>query len=134
LDFVPPDFDFVPPTLILFRLVLISFQRILNSFRSEVGKGRGVDPLRRCGVAKWPMGSAQPFERARFAEGKTLDFASTGLDFPSLRLGFSFPRAWIFLPQEKPISAKKSRLVDAKHAIAQLPSAARWHLWGEREE
>jgi len=30
-------------------------------------------------------GPAQPFEKARFSEGKSLDF-------PSLRLGFSFPR------------------------------------------
>ena len=36
-------------------------------------------------MAKWREGPAQPFEKARFAEGKSLDF-------PSLRLGFSFPR------------------------------------------
>src|SRR5208337_4136268 len=36
-------------------------------------------------------GPAQPFEKAQFAEGKSLDF-------PSPRLGFSFPKAWIFLP------------------------------------
>jgi hypothetical protein len=40
---------------------------------------------------------AQPFEKAGFAEGKSLDFpspgldsSSPGLDFPSPRLGFSF--------------------------------------------
>jgi hypothetical protein len=44
-------------------------------------------------------GSAQPFERLGFVEGKTLDFASPGLDFPSQRLGFFFPEAWIFLPK-----------------------------------
>jgi hypothetical protein len=37
-----------------------------------------------------PGGSAQPFEKAQFAEGTSLDFASPGLDFTSLRLGFSF--------------------------------------------
>src|SRR5208282_3510135 len=37
------------------------------------------------------QGSTQPIEKARFAEGK-------GLDFPSPKLGFSFPKAWIFLP------------------------------------
>ncbi len=47
---------------------------------------------------KWREGPAQLFEKARFAEGKTLDFPSPGLDFPSLRLGFSFLKAWIFLP------------------------------------
>jgi hypothetical protein len=41
---------------------------------------------------------AQPFKKARFVEGKSLDFPSPGLDFPSLRLGFSFLKAWIFLP------------------------------------
>jgi hypothetical protein len=47
---------------------------------------------------KWPGGPAQPIEKARFAEGMSLDFSSPGLDFPSpgldfpsLRLGFSFP-------------------------------------------
>jgi hypothetical protein len=40
---------------------------------------------------EWREGPAQPFEKARFAEGKSLDF-------PSVRLGFSFPTAWIFLP------------------------------------
>jgi len=49
-------------------------------------------------MAKWREGPAQPFEKARFAEGKSLDFPSPGLDFPSPRLGFSFPKAWIFLP------------------------------------
>jgi hypothetical protein len=39
---------------------------------------------------EWPNGEwrerpAQPFEKAQFAEGKSLDFSS-------LRLGFSFPR------------------------------------------
>ena len=43
-------------------------------------------------------GLAQPFEKARFAGGKSLDFSSRGLDFPSPWLGFSFPKAWIFLP------------------------------------
>ena len=43
--------------------------------------------------------SAQPFEKAQFAEGRSLDFASPDLDFPSLRLGFSFLEAWIFLPR-----------------------------------
>src|SRR5208282_901011 len=33
-----------------------------------------------------------PLKRLRFVGGETLDFASPGLDFPSLRLGFSFPR------------------------------------------
>jgi hypothetical protein len=56
------------------------------------------------------MGSPHPFERARFAEENSWDFASTGLDFPSLRLGFSFRRIW----ETKTFS----------HAIAQLPPAA----------
>ncbi|HME85811.1 MAG TPA: hypothetical protein VKG91_14995 [Roseiarcus sp.] len=38
------------------------------------------------------LGPAQPFEKARFVEGKSLDFPSSGLDFPSLRFGFCFPR------------------------------------------
>src|SRR5208337_767416 len=42
-------------------------------------------------VTKWREGSAQPFEKARFAERKELGFC-----FPWL--GFSFPKAWIFLP------------------------------------
>jgi hypothetical protein len=42
-------------------------------------------------MPKWREGPAQPFEKARFAEGKSLDF-------PTLRLGFSFPLAWIFRP------------------------------------
>jgi hypothetical protein len=42
-------------------------------------------------VAEWREGPAQPFEKARFAEGKSLDFPSPALDFPSLRLGFFFP-------------------------------------------
>ncbi len=59
-------------------------------------------PQRRPKKKKWRKraeGAAQPFEKARFAEGKSLDFASPGLDFPSPRLGFSFPKAWIFLPR-----------------------------------
>src|SRR5208282_3487615 len=47
---------------------------------------------RRPKTKKWRERPAQPFEKAQFAEGKTLDFPSAGLDFPSLRLGFSFPR------------------------------------------
>jgi len=43
------------------------------------------------GSCKWREGPAQPFEKAQFAEGKSLDF-------PSPSLGFSFPKAWIFLP------------------------------------
>src|SRR5208337_1054597 len=42
--------------------------------------------------AKWREGPAQPFEKARFAEGKTLDFASPRLGFSFPWLGFSFPR------------------------------------------
>ncbi|HKI14523.1 MAG TPA: hypothetical protein VKA12_05850, partial [Roseiarcus sp.] len=48
-------------------------------------------PLYDLNPPKWPGGSTQPFEKARFAEGRSLDF-------PSEKLGFSFPLAWIFLP------------------------------------
>jgi hypothetical protein len=33
-------------------------------------------------------GSAQPLEKSRFVEGKTLDYPSFGLDFPSFGLDF----------------------------------------------
>jgi len=49
-------------------------------------------------VTKWPRSLAQPFEKARFTERKELGFCSPGLDFLSQKLGFSFPKAWIFLP------------------------------------
>jgi hypothetical protein len=42
---------------------------------------------------------AQPFEKARFWGRKDFAFPSAFFDFPSLWLGFSFLRAWIFLPQ-----------------------------------
>jgi hypothetical protein len=42
-DFVPTGFDFVPVDFEFLPRVL------------EVGKGRGVDPLRRCGVADNPL-------------------------------------------------------------------------------
>ncbi len=48
-------------------------------------------PLYDLNPPKWPEGPAQPLEKARFAEGRSLDF-------PSEKLGFSFPLAWIFLP------------------------------------
>src|SRR5271165_6167006 len=64
-DFLPTDFEFLPPVL-------------------EVGKGRRGSPSA-CGVAKC-LGPAQPFEKARFAEGKTLRFASPPwIFFPPLR-------------------------------------------------
>ncbi len=50
------------------------------------------------GSYKWPRGPAQPFEKARFAEGKSLDFPSVRLGFFFPWLGFSFREAWIFLP------------------------------------
>jgi|SRR5271165_742932 len=52
--------------------------------RGSSGRGRLV-------TYKMASRPAQPFEKAQFAEGKSLDFAS-------VRLGFSFPKAWIFLP------------------------------------
>jgi hypothetical protein len=49
---------------------------------------RGHDKV---GRRQWREGLAQPFEKAQFAKGKSLDFAS-------VRLGFCFRKAWIFLP------------------------------------
>ena len=43
---IPPDFDFVPTG---FDFLPTDFELPPPVF--EVGKGRGVDPLRRCGVA-----------------------------------------------------------------------------------
>jgi hypothetical protein len=40
-------------------------------------------------VEEMAWGSAQPFEKARFGEGKGLDFPSLGFDFPSPGFGFS---------------------------------------------
>ena len=75
-------------TLILFRLVLILFRRVLNSFHASWRLERGAAwtrfGLRRCKMGKWASEPAQPFERAQFVEGKSLDF-------PSL--------AWIYLPR-----------------------------------
>src|SRR5208282_6434136 len=50
------------------------------------------------GLTKWPRGRRNPLKRLDSRKGKSLNFASPGLDFPSLRLGFSFRRIWIFLP------------------------------------
>src|SRR5208282_6100746 len=43
----PPDFDFVPTG---FDFVPMDFEFLPRVL--EVGKGRGVDPLRRCGVGE----------------------------------------------------------------------------------
>src|SRR5208337_4774578 len=69
-------------TLILFRLVLISFRRILNSFHASwrLERGAAWDPLRLAALQNGlGPGPAQPFEKARFAEGRTLDYSSPGL-------------------------------------------------------
>ncbi len=54
---------------------------------------------------KWPSGRRNPLKRldSRKERGWILlplawIFLPQGLDFPSLRLGFSFLKAWIFLP------------------------------------
>src|SRR5208282_4441800 len=52
------------------------------------------------GLTKWPRGRRNPLKRLDSRKGKSLNFASPGLDFPSLRLGFFFLKAWIFLPQD----------------------------------
>jgi hypothetical protein len=41
---------------------------------------------------------AQPFEKAGFAEGKSLDFPSSGFGFSFLRLGLSFRGIWRTFP------------------------------------
>ncbi|HKI13627.1 MAG TPA: hypothetical protein VKA12_01185, partial [Roseiarcus sp.] len=73
-------------------------------------------------TAKWRKGPAQLFEKARFAEGKTLDFASPGLDFPSLRLGFSFPR---FVQKENSAAPRNSIRINVNatyvNAVAARP-------------
>ncbi len=60
---------------------------------------------------KSPEGPAQPFEKTRFAEGKSLDFPSPGLDFPSLSLGFSFRWLGFSFPRfaQKENSARQRR-------------------------
>ncbi len=111
-------------TLILFRLVLISFRRILNSFHASWRLERGgVDPfgLRRCKLASGP---AQLFEKARFAEGKSLDFPSPSLDFPSSRLGLSF----LLLGFSVPRFAQKENSA-AAGGLAPVPPPCRAAKW-----
>src|SRR5271165_2431825 len=64
-------------------------------------------------MAKWREGPAQPFEKARFAEGKSLDF-------PSLRLGFSFPR---FAQKENSAVSRNSMNNNVEFALCECLSA-----------
>jgi hypothetical protein len=70
-------------------------------------------------------GPPQPFEKARFAEGKSLDFPSLSLDFPSSRLGFSF----LLLGFSFPRLAQKENSA-AAGGLAPVPLPWRAAKWG----
>src|SRR5579863_8867151 len=74
-------------TLILFQWVLISFRRILISFHASWRLERGA-AWTRFGLRA--RGRRNPLKRLDSRKERAWIFASSRLDFPSLRLGFSF--------------------------------------------
>ena len=78
---------------------------------------------------KWREGPAQPFEKARFAEGKSLDFSSPGLDFSSLRLGFSFPWLGFSFPpfaQTENSAAPRNSMNNNLNSMTRVESSSGW--------
>jgi hypothetical protein len=77
-------------------------------------------------IAKRPEESAQPFEKARFVEGKSLDFPSPGLDFPSP--GLDFPSLWLGFPSfgfgDSSFPARSGEAARAQPPILKLAIAA----------
>ncbi len=116
-----PERSFIPPWSLLFASPIVTRTPTAVDPRTAIrGHVRQLHTLymiliprrRRSKKTKWDNGIGgrrNPLKGLDSRKGRSLDFASPGLDSPSPRLGFCFPRAWIFLPYGLDSSSSASR-------------------------